>query len=159
LVSRSGFVCAKCPCCNSCARRKPALRQMGMDEIFVGKKQKFITVVSNLGSAEPLWLGAERKKETLNELFHKQLSAFQSGAVRGACVDMWQPFKQSINQWLPNCRIIYDKSHIIMHANAAVDEARRAEFFRKCGPARELVKGKRWLLLTLWVHLTTHKKL
>ncbi len=29
-------------------RRKPALRQMGVDEIFVGKKQKFITVVSNL---------------------------------------------------------------------------------------------------------------
>jgi transposase len=37
---------------------------------------------------------------------------------------MWQPFKQSINQWLPNCRIIYDKFHIIKHANAAVDEAR-----------------------------------
>jgi len=34
------------------------------------------------------------------------------------------------------------------HANAAVDEIRRAEFFRKGGPARELVKGKRWLLLT-----------
>jgi len=28
------------------ARRKPALRQMGVDEIFLGKKQKFITVVS-----------------------------------------------------------------------------------------------------------------
>jgi transposase len=25
-------------------------------------------------------------------------------------------------------------------------------------PARELVKGKRWLLLTRWVHLTAHKK-
>ncbi len=30
------------------ARRKPALRQMGVDEIHLGKKQKFITVVSNL---------------------------------------------------------------------------------------------------------------
>ena len=28
-------------------RRKLALRQMGVDEIFVGKKKKFITVVSN----------------------------------------------------------------------------------------------------------------
>jgi hypothetical protein len=40
----------------------------------------------------------------------------------------------------------------------AVDEIRRAEFFRKGGPARELVKGKRWLLLTRWLHLTAHKK-
>jgi transposase len=139
-------------------RRKPALRQMGVDEIFVGKKQKFITVVSNLETAEPLWFGPERKKETLDEFFAKQLSPFQRGAVRAACVDMWEPFRQSINQWLPQCRIIYDKFHIMKHAGAAVDEVRRAEFFRKGGPARELVKGKRWLLLTRWVHLTTHKK-
>jgi transposase len=139
-------------------RRKPALRQMGVDEIFVGKKQKFITVVSNLETAEPLWFGPERKKETLDEFFAKQLSPFQRGAVRAACVDMWEPFRQSITQWLPKCRIIYDKFHIMKHAGAAVDEVRRAEFFRKGGPARELVKGKRWLLLTRWVHLTTHKK-
>jgi hypothetical protein len=44
------------------------------------------------------------------------------------------------------------------HAGAAVDEVRRAEFFRKGGPARELVKGKRWLPLTRWVYLTTGKK-
>jgi len=140
------------------ARRKPALRQMGVDEIFVGKKQKFITVVSNLETAEPLWFGLERKKETLDEFFAKQLSPFQRGAVRAACVDMWEPFRQSIAQWLPKCKIIYDKFHIMKHAGAAVDEVRRAEFFRKGGPARELVKGKRWLLLTRWVHLTTHKK-
>jgi hypothetical protein len=46
----------------------------------------------------------------------------------------------------------------MQHAGAAVDEVRRQEFFRKGGPARELVKGKRWLLLTRWVHLTAHKK-
>jgi transposase len=139
-------------------RRKPALRQMGVDEIFVGKKQKFVTVVSNLETAEPLWFGAERKKETLDEFFAQQLSPFQRGAVQAACVDMWDPFRQSIEQWLPKCRIIYDKFHIMKHANAAVDEIRRAEFFRKGGPARELVKGKRWLLLTRWVHLTARKK-
>ena len=139
-------------------RRKPALRQMGVDEIFLGKKQKFITVVSNLDTGEPLWFGAERKKETLDEFFSQQLSPFQRGAVRAACVDMWEPFQQSITEWLPNCRIIYDKFHIMQHANEAIDEIRRAEFFRKGGPARELVKGKRWLLLTRWVHLTAHKK-
>jgi transposase len=48
------------------ARRKPALRQMGVDEIHLGKKQKFLTVVSNLETAEPLWFGRERRKETLD---------------------------------------------------------------------------------------------
>jgi transposase len=43
--------------------------------------------------------------------------------------------------------IAHDKFHIMRHANRAVDEVRRAEFFRKGGSMRELVKGKRWLLL------------
>jgi hypothetical protein len=30
---------------------------------------------------------------------------------------------------------------------------RRAEFFRKGGAARDLVRGKRWLLLTSWLNL------
>jgi transposase len=53
--------------------------------------------------------------------------------------------RQSIEQWMPDCRIVYDKFHVMQHANRAVDEASRAEFFRKGGRMRGLVKGKRWL--------------
>lgn len=139
-------------------RRKPALRQMGIDEIHLGKKQKFLTVVSNLATGEPLWFGGERKKETLDQFFREQLSSFQRSAIQAACVDMWEPFRQSLEQWVPRCGIVYDKFHILQHAGAAVDEVRRAEFFRKGGAAREVVKGKRWLLLSRWVHLNTDKK-
>ena len=59
---------------------------------------------------------------------------------------MWEPFRQSLEQWVPECRIIYDKFHILQHASQAVDEVRRAEFFRKGGAARDLVRGKPWLL-------------
>jgi len=140
------------------SRRKPALRQMGIDEVYLGKKQKFLTVVSNLETGEPLWFGRERKKETLDQFFEQHLSGFQRSVIRAACVDMWEPFRQSLEQWVPNCQIIYDKFHILQHASAAVDEVRRAEFFRKGGPAREIVKGKRWLLLSSWVHLDRKKK-
>ena len=62
-------------------RRKPALRQLGVDEIHLGKKQKFLTVASNLESGEPLWFGRERKKETLDEFFDKELSARQRRGI------------------------------------------------------------------------------
>jgi transposase len=139
-------------------RRKPALRQMGVDEIYLGKKQKFLTVVSNLATGEPLWFGRERKKETLDEFFEKQLSPFQRRCIRAACVDMHEPFRLSLEQWVPQCRLIYDKFHVMKHANEAVSEVRREEFFRKGGAARELIKGKHWLLLTRWVHLNTNRK-
>ena len=54
---------------------------------------------------------------------------------------------------LPKCRIVYDKFHILQHANDAVEEVRRAEFFRKGPKTRGLIKGKRWLLLTRWKNL------
>jgi transposase len=31
----------------------------------------------------------------------------------------------SIQQWAPQCQIIYDKFHILQNANAAIDEVRR----------------------------------
>ena len=139
-------------------RRKPALRQMGVDEIYLGKKQKFVTVVSNLESGEPLWFGGERKKETLDEFFRTQLSRKQRHRIEAACVDMWEPYRLSLQEWVPGCRLVYDKFHILQHANAAIDEVRRAEFFRQGGRMRGLVKGKRWLLLSRWVNLNTEKK-
>jgi transposase len=140
------------------ARRMPALKQMGVDEIHLGKKQKFITVVCNLDTGEPLWFGRDRKKETLDEFFSGELSARQRRGIEAACVDMWEPFRLSIEEWAPKCRIVYDKFHILQHGNEAVDEVRRAEFFRKGGRMRGLVKGKRWLLLSRWVNLDTGKK-
>jgi len=140
------------------SRRKPALRQIGVDEIHLGKKQKFLTVVSNLDTGEPLWFGRERKKETLDEFFQTELSPGQRMRVTAACVDMWEPYRLSIEQHAPNCRIVYDKFHVLQHANRAVDEVRRAEFFRKGGRMRGLVKGKRWLLLTRWVNLSGPKR-
>jgi transposase len=139
-------------------RRVPPLRQMGVDEIHMGKKQKFLTVVCNLETSEPLWFGRERKKETLDDFFATQLRARQRRGIEAACVDMWKPYRLSIEQWAPNCRLIYDKFHIMQHAQNAVDEVRRAEFFRKGGRIRGLVKGKRWLLLSRWVNLDTGKK-
>jgi transposase len=140
------------------SRKKPVLRQIGVDEIYLGKSQKFLTVVSDLETGEPLWFGRERKQETLDAFFQTELSPLRRRRIEAACVDMWEPFTTSILKWAPQCRIVYDKFHVMQHANQAVDEVRRAEFFRKGGRMRGLVKGKRWLLLTRWTNLDSRKK-
>jgi transposase len=135
-------------------RRNPPLRQMGVDELYRGKKGKFLTVVCNLETGEPLWFGKERKKETLDEFFRSQLVSRQRKRIEAACVDMWEPFRLSIEQWAPQCKIVYDKFHVLQHANDAIDEVRRAEFFRQGPKKRGLIKGKKWLLLSRWKNLT-----
>ena len=73
-------------------------------------------------------------------------------------MDMWEPFRKSIEEWAPQCKIVYDQFHIMQHANDAMDEVRRAEFFRKGKPGREVIKGKRWLLLSRWTNLSGDKR-
>ena len=136
------------------SRRKPPLRQMGVDELYRGKKDKFLTVVCNLETAEPLWFGKERKKETLDEFFRSQWRSPQRKRIEAACVDMWEPFRLSLEEWAPQCKIVYDKFHILPHANDAIDEVRRAEFFRQGKKKREVIKGKKWLLMSRWKNLT-----
>jgi transposase len=135
-------------------RRKPPLRHMGIDELYRGKSDKFLSVVCNLETGEPLWFGTDRKKETLDVFFREELTSRQRQGIEAACVDMWEPFRQSIEQWVPGCQIVYDKFHILQHANDAVDEVRRAEFFRQGKEKRGIIKGKKWLLLSRWTNLT-----
>jgi len=141
------------------AERKPVpLKQLGVDEIYLGKQTKFLTVVSNLESGEPLWFGRERKTETLDQFFAGELNARQRKQLEAACLDMWAPYRISIQRAAPQCSLIYDKFHVMQHANRAIDEVRRAEFFRQGKRKREVVKGKRWLLLTRWVNLSGAKR-
>ena len=86
--------------------------------------------------------------------FRSQLVSRQRKRIEAACVDMWEPFRLSIEQWAPQCKIVYDKFHIMQHANDAVDEVRKAEFFRQGPKKRGLIKGKKWLLLSRWKNLT-----
>jgi transposase len=134
-------------------RPRTPLRYLGVDEIFLGKTDKFLTVVSDLETGEPLWVGRERKQETLDRFFAEALPSPRRRAVRAVCVDMWEPFRLSLQQHLAHAKIVYDKFHVLRHASEAVDETRRAEFFRQGAEARGLIRGKRWLLLRRWADL------
>ena len=134
-------------------RSRPPLHYLGVDEIFVGKMVKFLTVVSDLETGEPLWVGRERRRETLDQFFAEALPPARRRAVRAVCVDMWEPFRRSLQAHVPHAKIVYDKFHVLRHASDALDETRRAEFFRQGAEARGLIRGKRWLLLRRWANL------
>jgi transposase len=68
-------------------RRRPALKQLGVDEIWLGKRTKFLTVVTNLESGEPVWFGRDRTQATLDEFFRTELSRGQRSRIQTACVD------------------------------------------------------------------------
>lgn len=77
----------------------------------------------------------------MDDFFGSQLTVRQRKRIEAACVDMWEPFRLSIEQWSPQCKIACDRFHIMQHANDAVDEVRRAEFFRQ-GPKKPKKRGQ-----------------
>jgi hypothetical protein len=61
---------------------------------------------------------------------------------------------------LLKCRIIDDKCRILQHANAAADEVRRPEFFRKGGVARAVALPEElWIDQPRWQRLKPMEKL
>jgi len=138
-------------------RKRHPLRYLGVDELF-WRKGKCITVVSDLDLGEPIWAAEDRKRETLDRFFAEELPPRRRRAVRAVCVDMYEGFIGSIREHLPRAVIVFDKFHVMKHVNAAVDETRRQEFFRRKGPWRTAMRGKRWLLLTRRHNLTRAKR-
>ena len=139
------------------SRKRRPLRQMGVDELF-WRKGKCLTIVSDLELGEPIWAAPDRRKETLDAFFAERLPPRLRRAVKAVCVDMCAPFLASIREHLPRAAVIFDKFHVMQHVNKAVDETRRAEFFRHKGPLRAVMRGKRWLLLTRWRNLSATKR-
>jgi len=139
-------------------RRKAPRREIGLDEIYLGKQLKFIRVVSNLESGEPLWFGQERKQETLDEFFRTELTARQGNRFAAACVDMGRPFTNSIEHWARTVgSFTTNFTFCSMLVRPSMKCAGQSSSVR-ADEMRGAVKGKRWRLLTRWVNLDSHKR-
>ena len=141
------------------ARRKPALRQMGVDEIYLGKKDKFLTVVSNLETGEPLWFGKERKKETLDEFFRTQLSERPAQTHRGG-------LRGHVGAVPAEHRGVGSSSAASSMTSSTSCSTPTTRWTRcggrsssaKGGRCADVVKGKKWLLLSRWKNLAPRQR-
>ncbi|MBI4701189.1 MAG: ISL3 family transposase [Deltaproteobacteria bacterium] len=146
------------------ATREPVLlRMVGIDEKYLGRRNsfedKYITIVSNLETGEPLWAGWGRSQATV-QAWLATLSPEDKGAIELFAVDMHGPFIQAIRdaETLRHAAIVHDPFHIIKRANKALDELRRETFFRAGSEMRALGRGKRWLYLRAWEHCSPEQE-
>src|SRR3546814_12374621 len=69
-------------------------------------------------------------------------------------MDMWRPFRNSVQKNAPNAGVVFDKFHIMRHLSDALDHVRRDEYMRLQGKDRSYIKGQRYTLLRHREHLT-----
>lgn len=139
-------------------RTEAPLRHVGVDEKWLGRRHhrphKYVTVVSNLETGEPLWLGYGRSEETLREWL-ESLRPEARGRIQLFAMDMHRAYWNAVDgvPGFERAAIVHDPFHVLKLAGQMLDELRREVFFRAGPEMRAIGKGKRWLLLRAWERL------
>jgi transposase len=144
-------------------RTLPKLRHVGIDEKYLGRRgkreEKFITIVSNNETGEPLWIGLGRSEATVKQWL-QTLTPEQKAELKLFVTDMHEAFVKAVREepGLEHAVHVHDPFHVMKRASKAMDELRREVFFRAGGELRAVGRGKRWLLLRAWERTTESQR-
>ena len=73
------------------------LRILAVDEISMRKGHRYLTVVLDYLSGRVVFVGKDRKADTLMQFFN-QLSAKQRDGIEAVVMDMWDPFIKAVKK-------------------------------------------------------------
>jgi transposase len=122
------------------------LRHIAIDEIYLGKRMKFVTLVLDLESGAIVYVGNGKSAESLDP-FWKRLRG--SGArIEAVAADMSNAYALAVHENLPDAVLVNDRFHVVKKYNEMLTELRR-ELHREATTKLEkkILKGTRWLLL------------
>lgn len=123
-----------------------ALSQIAIDEISIGKGQKYLTVVLDLDTGAVVFVGDGNGAEALQP-FWRRLKRSRTH-IEAVAMDMSKAYIRAVTESLPAAMIVFDHFHVIKLFNDKLQEFRR-QLFNKAQSEMEkkVIKGTRWLLL------------
>jgi len=128
--------------------RRPSLNgltRIAIDEICVGRGQRYLTIVLNLTSGAVLFVGQGKGKEAL-EPFWKRLGRRRK-TIRAVAIDMSAAYLSAVWEHLPKAAVVFDRFHVIKLYNEKLSDLRRQVQNGAEALAKKVLKGTRWLLL------------
>jgi transposase len=107
-------------------RNLKGIKQLGIDEVAMAKRHRYLTVVTDLQARKVVWVGEGRKSQNLARFF-KALPETTRRRIEVVAIDMWKAYRKSVEEWLPNAEIVFDKFHVVAHLGKALDDVRKNE--------------------------------
>ena len=122
------------------------VRYLSIDEIYVGKRRGYYTLVMDIESGRILWVSPGRGKAGLRGFWPR----LRRGRVRirAVAMDMSGAYWAAVVEALVGVVVVFDKFHIIQLMNQRLDELRRELVREAEGAMKMAIKGTRYLLLT-----------
>ena len=122
------------------------LRVIAIDELYLGKTGRSITIVLDLESGAIVFVGDGKGGEALLP-FWKRLR--RAGAtIAAVAMDMSPAYAAAVAEHLPKATVIFDHFHVIKLFNEKLSDLRR-DLYHEATDAlhKQVLKGTRWLLL------------
>lgn len=121
------------------------VRRLAIDEIHLGRKRKFYTLVLDLDSGRILWAAPGRGQGALRGFWRRLRRS--KARIEAVATDMSAAYWSAVVENLPEAVIVFDRFHIMKLMNERLDELRRAMVREAEGPLKKKIKGTRFLLL------------
>jgi len=126
--------------------RLERLYRIGIDEVSYRKGHKYLTVVADHETGDPVWIGEGRSQKTLGTFFDEL--GERAKQLEAVSMDMCAPYILETKARAPQSEIAFDPFHVVKLASQAVHGVRRTEARERKGTAEAAVlKGSRWALL------------
>lgn len=121
------------------------VQYLGIDEVYLGEKLGYITVVRDLDSGAVLFIGKGKGGAALED-FERRIRR-KAKQIKAVTMDMSNAYSAWVDRVLPNADIIYDHFHVIKLMNKGMDGLRRSTMNKLDDEQKKELKGKRFLLL------------
>jgi len=122
------------------------LNRLAIDEVYLGKQHKFITLVVDLDTRAVVSVAPGRGLTGVGGFFLRLKRAQVS--VQAVATDMAGGYIAAVLKYLPKARLVFDHFHVIKLMNEKLTTLRRDLYREQKGQMhRDILKGIRWLLL------------
>jgi len=122
------------------------LKIIAVDEIALKKGHQYITEVLNYETGEVIWMGKDRRAETLIAFFN-ELTVEQRKALKAVAMDMWDPYIKAVKDCVPHVEIVFDLFHVVAAFGRVIDHIRITEYNKASAEHKYVFKGSKYLLL------------
>jgi transposase len=127
-------------------RKLKTLHYLGMDEVSRTKGHRYMSLFYDLERKMLLKVTQNRTLESAKAFF-RWLGKRRSGSIRAVCMDMWKPYLEAVREGAKKAKVVFDRFHLVVHLNNAVDLVRREMWHGMKGPKKEAFKKTRYLWL------------
>lgn len=121
------------------------LKRLAIDEVYLGKKTKYLTLVMDLITGAVVFVGDGKSSDALLP-FWKKLKRSKA-CIEAVAMDMGRAYIKAVKENLPNVPIVFDHFHVIKLYNEKLTELRRDLQREAEDNNKNVLKGTRWLLL------------